>query len=469
MKIFLVFLLVLACTNAKTLLKALEAARDEISALGKLKAQKPQDISFTCALCGIAMNEVEGFLSSNLTIEEIQDQIRTTVCAYLDGVELAMCNFLVDALPAVIEQITNTNSVSIICVDLGLCPKPFPNQPDMVPVPHVKLNLDLKPEDRWTEVCSMPAVVSNAQYLYNFIVTLLPGHGKNINELGVLINDYYYPSDYAAEIRGCATHLGIPYGWLAWFQLGYEVSDDCTSIISRDLKGTIYHARNLDFGVGMGFTTTLKNSTLQIDFQKGGKTIFAATTFGGYIGILSGAKAGGFSATVDTRFYPEGYYEQIYEIIAAIEEKNASLVSFLLRDTFETQSTYEQALAALSKDYLIADVYYIVGGLTAGAVISRNRTEAADVWTLDDKSPRWFEVETNYDHWEEPPWYDNRRDPAIANMNRMGQGNITVQNLFGILSQKPTLNLETTYSIVASASLGFFETYVRSCEYPCVQ
>jgi len=141
----------------------------------------------------------------------------------------------------------------------------------------------------------------------------------------------------------------------------------------------------------------------------------------------------------------------------------------LLRDTFETQSTYEQALAALSKDYLIADVYYIVGGLTAGAVISRNRTEAADVWTLDDKSPRWFEVETNYDHWEEPPWYDNRRDPAIANMNRMGQGNITVQNLFGILSQKPTLNLETTYSIVASASLGFFETYVRSCEYPCVQ
>jgi len=176
-----------------------------------------------------------------------------------------------------------------------------------------------------------------------------------------------------------------------------------------------------------------------------------------------------FSATVDTRFYPEGWTEQFYEILAAIEEKNASLVSFLLRDTFETQPNYENALQALTTRNLIADVYYILGGLTSGAVISRNRTIAANIWKLDKSSGRWFEVQTNYDHWQPPPWYDNRRDPAIQHMTHMGRDNITIKNLYGILSMKPTLNLQTTYSIVASASLSFIDTFVRTCEYPCVQ
>jgi len=432
-------------------------------------SMKAQDVSFLCALCGIAMNEVEGFLSSNLTVTEIQAEITQNVCSHLSGMGVVVCNFLVGELPTLIQKITNPNSVSIICVDLHLCPQPFPNQPDMVPVPHVTLNLDLPPADRWTQVCSMPQVQANTQFLYNFIVKLLPGHGRRINDLGELINDYYFPTSYAAEVRGCATHVGIPYGWLAWFQIGYEVSDDCTSILSLDKTGKIFHARNMDFGAGMGFTSTLKNSTIQVDFQRGGKTIFTATTFGGYLGVLTGMKPKAFSATVDTRFYPEGWTEQFYEILAAIEEKNASLVSFLLRDTFETQPNYENALQALTTRNLIADVYYILGGLTSGAVISRNRTIAANIWKLDKSSGRWFEVQTNYDHWQPPPWYDNRRDPAIQHMTHMGRDNITIKNLYGILSMKPTLNLQTTYSIVASASLSFIDTFVRTCEYPCVQ
>jgi hypothetical protein len=48
-----------------------------------------------------------------------------------------------------------------------------------------------------------------------------------------------------------------------------------------------------------------------------------------------GMKPNAFSMTIDTRFYPDGMYELFYEIIAAIEEKNASLVSFLSREVFE--------------------------------------------------------------------------------------------------------------------------------------
>jgi len=314
----------------------------------------------------------------------------------------------------------------------------------------------------------MPDVKQNGQFMYKFITTLLPGHGVRLNSLGEDINDYYFPTQYGEEVKGCATAMGIPYGWLALFQLGYEVSDACTSIISQEIDGTVWHSRNLDFGAGMGFTSTLKNATLQVDFQKGGKTVFTATTFGGYLGVLSGMKPGGFSTTVDTRFYPDGASEIFWEVIAAIQERNASLVSFLLRDTLTEETTYENALLRLSTTELIADVYYIVGGLNGGAVISRNRTVAADVWKLDAPS-RWFEVETNYDHWTQPPWYDDRRAPANTHMNALGRHDLSAQNLLDVLGMKPTLNLQTTYSIVACPTTGFYETFVRWCKYPCVQ
>ncbi len=73
-------------------------------------------------------------------------------------------------------------------------------------------------------------------------------------------------------------------------------------------------------------------------------------------------KPNAFSVTIDTRFYPEGAWEFFYEIIAAFQEKNASLVSFLTREVFTNEQGFEAAVENLSKGELIADVYYIVAG-----------------------------------------------------------------------------------------------------------
>jgi hypothetical protein len=50
----------------------------------------------------------------------------------------------------------------------------------------------------------------------------------------------------------------------------------------------------------------------------------------------------------------------------------------------------------LSNNELIADVYYILAGVSAGqgAVIFRNRLNITDIWRLDAAHGRWFEVET---------------------------------------------------------------------------
>jgi len=188
-----------------------------------------------------------------------------------------------------------------------------------------------------------------------------------------------------------------------------------------------------------------------------------------FVGILSGMRPGGFSITIDTRFYPEGMYEILMEVVAAITEKNASLVSFLSRDVLQYQNNFDSALYNLANTELIADVYYIIAGVKAGqgVVISRNRENASDIWRLDSQHGRWFEVETNYDHWEQPPWYDDRVDPANNGMNAIGQQAVTLDKMFDVISTKPVLNLMTTYSILACPADGTYKSWARNCPYPC--
>jgi len=425
------------------------------------------DISVPCALCGIVVNEVAGFIMENRSMEEIETLIKEGICDNL-GFAKEICDVLVDALPLVIGGLENKWSVSVVCVDLKLCAVPLNEPTDPVPVPKYTINLDLPPIQRWDEICSVPVFQQMGQYLYKIISLLLPG--DTIQEIGEELNDHYFPYEYGQEIKGCADKMGIPYGWAALFNLGYEVSDACTSIVAQAPDGKIYHARNLDFWEGMGFTSTLRNMTIQVDYQKGGKTVFTATTFAGMVGVLSGIKSGAFSATIDTRFYPDGIGELFYEVIAAIQERNASLVSFLLRKVMQNENDFNSALANLSNDELIADVYYILAGVSAGegAVISRNRTGADDVWLLDSPT-RWFEVETNYDHWEEAPWFDNRIDPANDAMNAVRQDGISLERMFQVLSTKPVLNLQTTYTILSCPATGEYQSFTRYCVYPCVE
>jgi len=141
----------------------------------------------------------------------------------------------------------------------------------------------------------------------------------------------------------------------------------------------------------------------------------------------------------------------------------------LTRDVFTNENTYASAVENLSTGHLIADVYYIIGGVSAneGAVISRNRLNASDVWVLN--STKWFEVQTNYDHWNQPPWFDDRVVPADEAMTALGQENLSLDGLFKVLSVKPVLNIQSTFTMLTSAGEGVYTSLTRWCPYPCVE
>ena len=64
---------------------------------------------------------------------------------------------------------------------------------------------------------------------------------------------------------------------------------------------------------------------------------------------------------------------------------------------------------------------------------------------------RWYLVETNYDHWKEPPAHDDRRHPAIKALEAIGIAKITPETLYQALSTKPVLNEDTTYTTIMAA------------------
>eukprot|EP01130_Rhizamoeba_saxonica_P011006 TRINITY_DN4550_c0_g1_i2.p1 TRINITY_DN4550_c0_g1~~TRINITY_DN4550_c0_g1_i2.p1 ORF type:complete len:276 (+),score=44.97 TRINITY_DN4550_c0_g1_i2:764-1591(+) len=271
------------------------------------------------------------------------------------------------------------------------------------------------------------------------------------------------------EIKGGAQALGIPTGILAIINLGYEISDACTSIVAETNKGEILHARNLDFGAGMGFTDDLRNLTINLDFQRNGKTVYHGVTYVGYVGLLTGMKPGGFSVTVNTRFLPNGILDMLQTIIQAVLVQDSSVVSLLVRETLEKKATWNEAMYELSTRPLITDVYLTVAGIASGegAVITRNRTGADDIWKVNSSDDTWYVIETNFDRWEEPPWYDNRRYYANNAMHEMGRNGISFPHLQDVLSVKPVLNRLTTYSSLISPKDNYFEIKGRFCNAPC--
>lgn len=422
-----------------------------------------------CGLCAIVINELEGFIAENLTLSEMEQALKTDVCSRFQGSAAGTCGFLVSLLPQFVAGFESFATVSTVCVDLGLCSRPIGTHSDPVAVPSYTINLDLPPAQRFQEVCSVPAFQAAAQNLVNSVVAVLPNGGADIEKVGNMLYTNYYPYEQSQEIQGCAQYLGVSAGWLAILNIGYEATDACTSIVAQTNDGQIYHARNLDFWTGIWLTDQLRNMTFQGEFQQNGQLLFHATTFAGYVGVLSGQKPGQYSVTIDTRFYPKNGLENLFgEIIAAISATNASLVSFLSRNVLTNENDFDAALNQLSNSMLIADVYYILAGASAnqGAVISRNRDNATDVWLLDVPT-RWFEVETNYDHWKPAPWFDDRVVPANEGMNKMGRNNLSLQGMFNVLSTKPVFNIQTTYTILSCPATGYYQSWTRYCPYPC--
>ncbi|XP_070554170.1 acid ceramidase-like [Ptychodera flava] len=353
----------------------------------------------------------------------------------------------------------------------------YPPKPE-TKVPTYVVNLDADPKDRWKEVVTdkteefkyMLTVVKNLTGSF-FQGSLIDFIDKNFPSIVSGL-----PAPYGDEIIGIAAATGIPLGEVVLYNVFYELFTLCTSIIGEDPNGKLYHARNLDFGLFLGWdigndtwwmSEALRPLVVNIDYQRGGKTVYQAVHFTGYVGILTGIKPHVFTVTMNERFNIDGGYIGFIEWV--LGKRDAKWVGFITRDAMESCNSYSEAMDLLANHKVLAPAYFILGGNQSGegAVITRDRNKAVDVWHMNDTGHPWFILETNYDHWKAPLFLDDRRTPATKCMNKLTQQNVGIAGIFNVLNTKPMLNKLTTYTAVMQVNSGHLETYLRYCPTPC--
>uniref|UniRef100_A0AAY4E7J4 Acid ceramidase n=1 Tax=Denticeps clupeoides TaxID=299321 RepID=A0AAY4E7J4_9TELE len=342
-------------------------------------------------------------------------------------------------------------------------------------VPWFTVSLDEPPAGRWSAVVAarkaeLLTMIQAIKELANICKGFKPVHEDLVDHLfqPLIVDTLPYP--FNEEIKGIADVSSVPLGEIVLFNIFYEIFTVCTSVVAEDLKGNLYHSRNLDFGFLMGWdrqnkswtiTEKLKPLVVNVDFQRNNQTVFKSTSFAGYVGMLTGIRPNIFTLTINERFNFDGGYVGILEWI--LGNRDAMWVSFLARSVLENSTSYEEAKKQLTVTEVLAPAYFILGGNQSGqgCVITRTRTLALDVWEIELKLGRWYVLETNYDHWDEPFFLDDRRTPAMTCMNR------TTQAVSTYNGYKKSITILTTYTTLMDVSTGRLESYLRDCPSPC--
>merc|ERR1712014_543159 len=126
----------------------------------------------------------------------------------------------------------------------------------------------------------------------------------------------------------------------------------------------------------------------------------------------------------------------------------------------------------MGTERLANPVYFVVAGgeHTKGAILSRDPKGLVDAWHLYETpakdtqkiniQPDWFRLQTNYDHWDAVPSYDDRRSPGVAHMEQECNGTAGQACLWKVITAWPTKNHHTDVTSIMCPKTGYFDVSV---------
>lgn len=355
--------------------------------------------------------------------------------------------------------------------------------PDFTPLKKYTINLDLEPEDRWTEIATDH--LSEIKSILTILRPLFSGDAQK-----QLLNAVIVPDEFKRELEGLAKVVNATYMDALMATMFYEVSavsEDlpeewkfvgtkaCTGIVAQNSNGTVFHARNQDYPPPF--------APLQYDgiFMKNGEVLFEATSFAGIIGVGGTCMSpGGFSVSIDARGTNTPKLAEALELAKSGAHFSAPTIT---REVCARGGGFESAIEYLSSEKMIDPLYFIVAGSEPGqgAVVTRNASAAdgdSDVWRLKDGYPKenpFYLVETNYDHWGDVPSSDDRRNDAICIMEEIGADNVNMDTLKQVISDRGrgkvwpncrssrgVFNLATIHSELIIPAVSDYRTYTRN-------
>uniref|UniRef100_A0A7E4V4J4 Acid ceramidase n=1 Tax=Panagrellus redivivus TaxID=6233 RepID=A0A7E4V4J4_PANRE len=335
-------------------------------------------------------------------------------------------------------------------------------------IPWFTVNLDDDPYVRFQEIATIykANIKDLIQVIKDLILPIIPDGLQIVHSFFGGI-EQLLPNPYRDEIRGIADAAEMDVSEVVLYNIFYEIFTVCTSIIAQDATGHIYHARNLDFGLFLGWNATthdwlisqhLRKMVVNINWVRNGKIVFVSNNFAGFVGIYNGMKKGAFTVTANERFDALGGYVGIIRWLVGLEPEGRWM-TWLTRETLEQKNTYAEALEHLSNTEMLSPVYYI---LTLNGTI-QNQT----ISMHEDDPYGWYLLQTNYDPNDEVLFLDDRRTPGHSCMRKLGKENVGFAGIFNVLSSKTNLNKLTTYTVLMDTNEGKFETILQECPGDC--
>jgi len=371
-----------------------------------------------------------------------------------------------------------------------------------LPVPEFEVNLDLVPEQRFTQVIQhfneslwtffgsfkskrvLEAVVkkiSSKRGLENENAEL-QGEIKGYAQLSGLSEEAIHAAQmlyefntlmvpfiniswpWSNDVEGSVPHAGFGEGKWPWLPLHFG----CTGIVAVDNEnGTVTHARNLDFD----FAKYLQPLIYVGIFTSAGKEVFRAQMIAGYSAVLTGMRKGpnGYTIEINTRFMDRKTgAKQLWQHL--FTEKR-DLSGWIKRKVLQDIPDYEGAVHAFSTTPYAATEYNIISGVKKGTILAREPDGLAYDLPLD-KSKHGYVIVTNFDY----IWHDIREhfDPTstagFGRSRRVGAQKIldktdviTPQVLFEVINNPVTLAKATIFQAVMSVETGLWNVSLPAC------
>lgn len=348
------------------------------------------------------------------------------------------------------------------------------------------LDLDTPPKDRWAALGEDPDFANYSQDYKNYLGQYIP---KAVLPLVTTIvsglKGHYY-DDYADEMVGLAKALKMSVGDVVLANLIYQLEHIgrtceagnttgpcpnktgpglCTAAIVNgpDDGDEVWQGRNLDWDLD----DKLLRYVLRVEYQRGGKTLFTGVQIAGEIGILHGLMPGVIGVQMNARKEGGNLLDNLAQIILGHKTP-----THVLRRALEESASYESAMDFLATTKLANPVYYVVSGARhgQGAIITRDRKGARDVWNLYEPSskdtkginpqPDWFRLQTNFDHWEPVPSEDDRRHPGVANIKAFCNSTASQACVNKVMTTWPTKNHHTDVTSIMCPKTGYLDVAV---------
>eukprot|EP00658_Telonema_sp_P-2_P084343 TRINITY_DN9340_c0_g1_i1.p1 TRINITY_DN9340_c0_g1~~TRINITY_DN9340_c0_g1_i1.p1 ORF type:complete len:474 (+),score=101.36 TRINITY_DN9340_c0_g1_i1:239-1660(+) len=260
------------------------------------------------------------------------------------------------------------------------------------------------------------------------------------------------------ELTSVAALSGFDVEDLGLLQLAYEASARCTSVVANQKDGSPLHARTLDWGAMF-----LRDLAIQVNFQRGGVTVYTAATWAGYLGVLTGCSHNRFSISVNYRSLKGTLIENF-----TMGLRGGWPVGFLVRSVLEDEvkfPDYSTARAHLASTPLMSPTYFVITGIQPdqASSITRNRGgEEPD--KCQDLSVGPITM-TNVDLLSRQQHRDTRQSSprrvcAVFYLKDRSDRFDSAQSAWELLHTPPINNTITLYATVMCAATGVVECRV---------